>query len=95
MTGSRICRNLTLTSKDKLDEDALRAPTKSRGTFTFTSTVSQASTPISVPVPAPILLGIYTNVNLQKTTKMILELFVESQKQGQVNSTTQNRVFKV
>lgn len=58
-----------------------KAPTKDSNIFTFflaqTLALILAFTPTQAFVPIPCLLNIYSNVNLQKTIRLVLELFVK------------------
>lgn len=82
MTGLRACRHLTCPAgKDKL---AGRAPIESSGTHIPTRAVFHTATPAPTQILAPALafapaqglLGNYTNINLQRATKLALELFI-------------------
>lgn len=69
MTGPQTCYNLVPTSKNQV---AKRASIEGNGIFITTP----AATLTFVSVFAPSLPGIYTNINLQKTTKLTLKLFI-------------------
>ena len=85
--------NLPLIGKDKLTEDAPEAPTKNNGTLTpifaifyiLTSMLAQIPTSIQASTPASGPPDMYINIDLQKATKLALELFIKSQKYGQAN----------
>ena len=82
--------------------NAGKAPTDDSGTPKPTSAVSCAPTPAptqaltSAPALAsvPGLPGRYTDEDLQKATKLVLESFVKGQEHGQANSATGNRALK-
>ena len=81
MTGIRtyrsLCRNFPLSGEDELVRAPPRAPTKGNNTPTSSSAVSRAQTPAptSAPTPAP-FRGIYTDMDLQRATKLARELFI-------------------
>ena len=88
MAGPRTyrspCRNLLLASKDELAKAAPRALTNDSGIPSYTFTVSHIPTPAPAPFFAPTeLMTKYTNANLQKTTKLAPELFIQDQQQAQ------------
>lgn len=87
MTGLYICRNLTLVKKDELAGDIL---SKSNNTFTPFLAIFLAQTSVfaQTPVLTLSLLGMYTNVNPQKATRLTQELFVKGQKHNKANSTS-------
>lgn len=93
MAGPRTWRNPSPVGKDKLTG---KTPSKSSDTPTSTSIISCASisAPTQNPAPAPSQLGMYTNVDLQRATKLALELFVKGQKHGQANFALRKKVFK-
>ena len=68
------------------------APTNNNGTSKPTPAIFCASTltPAQVSVPTPTLaldlLGRYMDKNLQKATKLALELFVKGQEYGQLKA---------
>lgn len=70
MTGLKICRNTTSTGKDKSAEKAL---IKNNGIFTPIPTTFHIPAPALTPNPP----DIYTNIDLQKATRMVLNSFVE------------------
>lgn len=78
MAGPRTRRsprnNPPLTGEDELAGDAPEAPTK--GSSTPTSAPAQV--PTSVPGPT----GMYTDVDLQRATRLALESFVKGQEHG-------------
>ena len=72
MSGPRTCRN------------AGKASTNGSGTSELTPAVFHAPTPAFASAPGP--PGRYTNEDLQKATKLALELFVKGQKYGQLQA---------
>ena len=80
MSRPRTCRN------------ASRVPTNNSGTFKpisaifcvliFSLAQALASILVAALASVPGLSGRYTNKDLQKTTKLALELFVKDQKHG-------------
>lgn len=82
MTGPRTRQspwnNPPPISKNELAEDAPGAPTEGSSTPTPSPAISPALTPVpaQAPTPAPGLPGMYTNIDLQKATRLALELFV-------------------
>lgn len=81
MAGSRTCCsphcNPLPASKNELAKAALGAPTDGSSIPAPISILIISCTPISAPAPsqAP-SISTYTNVNLQKPTKLALKLFV-------------------
>ena len=67
-----------------IGEDELAKGIFTKGSNTPTSSLAQtlASAPAQASVPASCPPGIYTNIDLQKTTMLTLELFVKNQKHG-------------
>ena len=90
MAGPRTRRsprnNPPLTGEDELAGDAPEAPTKGSSTPT--------SAPAQVPTSAPGPTGMYTDVDLQRATRLALESFVKGQEHGWANSAPRNRAFK-
>ena len=94
MTGPYICCNPLFGGKNEL----AGAPTEGNST----PAISYIPTPVFAQVLAPIpafalgLPGRYTDKNLQRTTKLALELFIKSQKYGQLQASTapRNHFFK-
>ena len=92
MTGPYTYHNSSLTSENELTRDAWGAPTKDSGTPTPISIVFYAPTPTPTQVPAPAQTpapipsppGLYTDANLQRGTKLALQLFVKGQEYGQL-----------
>lgn len=82
--------NSTFVSKDKLIRDILEAHTRNNGIFTLISIVFCAFTLALAQTPAliPGLSSMYPNLNLQKATKLVLELFVKSQEYKQLRAST-------
>ena len=87
MAGPRTCRN------------ASGAPTDDSGTPKPTPAVSRVSTPApaqapaftSAPASVPGPPGRYTDEDLQKATKLALELFVKGQEYGQLQASSAPR----
>ena len=81
MARARTCRssrrNPSPGGEDELAKGPQEAPTKGSNTPTHFSDVSRAQTPADAPAPiiAP-LRGTYTDVDLQKATKLTLESFI-------------------
>lgn len=73
MANLYTCCNFASISKDKFIEDAPRILTKGSNTLTLTPAIFHAF------ASTPSLLGMYTDVNLQKTNKLALELFIKDQ----------------
>ena len=69
-----------MTHKDELAGGASRAATDGNGTPSPTSATSRALTYAPAPAPGP--TGMYIDVNLQRATKLVLELFVKGQEYG-------------
>ena len=88
MAGSRICRSPRRNSpsggKDEFARGLLRVPNKGSNTPIPSPPVSRAQTPADAlaPTPAP-LRGTYTNMNLQRATKLALKSFVQGQAHAQ------------
>lgn len=68
--------NFSLVSKDELTGKAL---SKDSNISILLPNIFYTLTPIptQILIPAPGLLGIYTDMNLQKTTMLVLKLFVK------------------
>lgn len=98
MASLYICRNILLSGKNKFAKNFSKDPIKNNSISTFFLAVSQAQTLVLAQNLASALdsslLGIYTSVDLQKTTKLALKLFVKGQKYSQANSIPLDRVFK-
>lgn len=104
MAGPNTRHNLIFIREDKF---AKGISTKDSNIFIPSLTISQAQTLTSAQAPiytqalaslqaftlAPGPLDIYTNVNLQKVTKLPLESFVKDQKYGKVNFNLWDRAF--
>lgn len=75
-----LCRNSLPDSKDEFVEGALEASINNNSIPTFTSilAVFYAFTSTSAPIPIS-FRGTYTNVNFQRATKLVLDLFIQSQ----------------
>lgn len=72
-----LCYNVLPAGKVKL---ASRALTKKSSTNILTPAVCRAPTPISAPAPTPAPpRSMYINMDLQKTPKLALKLFVQDQ----------------
>ena len=86
MAGPRTRRYPPLSGKDELGE----APTKGNSTFavsrTPTPALAQALAPTSAPASAPSPPERYTDEDLQRATKLALELFVKGQEHGQLQA---------
>lgn len=91
MTRPYTCYNFILVYKDKFTVDTLRASTKGNSIFTLRLAIFCAFTPATTS--ALDLLDIYTNINLQKVTQLILELFIKNHKHSYINFVSQNRPF--
>lgn len=86
------CYNSALINKERLAENTLRASIK--GNSTSTPTSAAFCTPIYAPTSVPNLPDIYINIDLQRTTRLALKLFIKSQEQDQANSASQDGLFK-
>ena len=73
MARPRTRRNPPLAGKDEL---AGGAPSEDSGTPTPTLAASKAPTPAPAPASAPGPPGKYTDEDLQRATKLTLELFI-------------------
>lgn len=73
MARPKTCRKPTFACNYEFVEGAL---TRSNNTLTLISTIFKAVTLAFTLTPIPDLLGIYTNINLQKAIKLALESFV-------------------
>ena len=83
MAGPRTCRSFRRNpppgGEDKLAGGLPGAPTKGSNTSTLSPPISWVQTPADTPGPTPApLRGTYTDVDLQKATKLALESFVQS-----------------
>ena len=81
MAGTRarqsFCRNLPPAGKNELARAALKALTNDSGTPSYTPAVSRVPTPAPAPLLTPAKLVVkYTDADLQRATKLALELFV-------------------
>ena len=88
MAGTRTQRssrqNPSPTGEDELTGAAPRALTNDSGTPSHTPAVSRVLIPAPAPSSAPAkLVDKYTNANLQRATKLALELFVQGQQEVQ------------
>ena len=84
MIGPRICRssycNLLLGGENELAGGPPGASTKGSNTLTPSPSVFPAQTPADAPAPTPAPpRGTYTDVDLQKATKLALESFFQGQ----------------
>ena len=77
MTGPRTRRNPPPAGKDGL---ARGVPFEGSGTFTSTPAASRTPTPASASALGP--PGKYTDEDLQRATKLALELFIWGQEHG-------------
>lgn len=90
MTSSYTYCNFFLGGKDKL----ARALNKGNSTLLSFPIITLAQTPTwtqtlaLVPASVPGLPGIYTNMDLQKVTKLALKFFIKSQEYGQLQVNT-------
>ena len=91
MAGPRTRHNPT-----PVGEDELAGGVSTEGSNTFTSSPAQtpAPAPAQAPAPSPGPPGMYINVDLQRTTRLVLELFVKGQKHGQANSAPRKRALQ-
>lgn len=98
MIESQICCNFLSANKDKLAKDAQKIPTKGSSISTASFAAFRAFILAFIPTPALIssLPYWFTDGDLQKATKLALELSVRGQEHGkiQVNSTFQNKSLK-
>ena len=79
-TRQSLCYNPPTVSKDKLSESALGAATNGNG-ISAPNSIPAVSYSL-IPAPAPALApqrDTYTNVNLEKVTKLALKSFVQGQ----------------
>lgn len=97
IAGLHTCHNFfSSIGKDKLIKIALK-----EGVYTATTisaafralTSAFAPTPALASAPGP--PGRYTQENPERAIKLVLKLFIKSQKYGQANFPPQNRLFKV
>lgn len=99
MIGLYIYCNPTPVGEDELAKDVF---IKDNNTLILSPTIFWAQTSALIQVPAPsqnsalILgpLGMFTNVDLQRATKLALKLFVNGQEYGKANSASWDRAFK-
>ena len=95
MAGPRTRRNPPPGGKDEF----AGAPTESNSTPTPSPVLSRAQTPAQAqnpaPAPAPGPPGMFTDVDLQRATRLAPESFVKGQEHGQANSVSRDRVLKV
>ena len=76
-------RNPPPAGEDELAGAVPGAPTDDSGTPSHTPAMSRVPTPAPAPPPASAkLVAKYTDANLQKATKLALELFVQGQQQA-------------
>lgn len=100
MAGLYIYYNLVFIGKDELVGKVF---TKNSNTLILSPNIfqaqifapTQASAPTQAPAPTSGLPNMCTNVDLQKTTRLALELFFKGQKYGKTNSATQDRALKI
>lgn len=76
MARLQTCCNLTPINKNEFAENILGASIDSNNIFTPILNASWASIPTSNFFLTLSLLSIYINIDLQKTTRLALELFV-------------------
>lgn len=89
MIGPSTCYNLAFTNKDKLARAVFN-----KGNSTSISTFAVSWDFTSIFTSALALPNIYTNINPQKISKLVLKLFIKGQKYIQVNFVLWNRAFK-
>ena len=78
------CWNPLLADEDELARAAPRAPSNDSGTLSHTPAMLRILTPAPALSLAPAkLVAKYTNTDLQRATKLALELFVQGQQQAQ------------
>ena len=76
-------RNFLPVGKDELARAALGAFTNNNDTLSYTPTVSRIPTPApTLPLTFIKLVAKYINADLQQTTKLALESFVQEQQQA-------------
>lgn len=99
MTRLRTCHNPPPTGKNKFARNALKVSTKGSGTLILIPIVFHAPIPASTQALASAqtfasalgLPGMYTNMNLQRVTRLTsLELFIKGQEHSQLQT---NSVF--
>lgn len=97
MVGPQARHNaLPPVGKDELAGGAPWAPTKSNSTPISIPAASWAPTPTPTQTPAPTQAfaqapgppGLYMDADLQKATKLALDLFVKGQEHGQLQANT-------
>lgn len=93
MLGLCTYYNLAIISKDELARESF---TKNSNIFFSISVIFYIfiSTPAQIFTSTSGLLSTYTDINLQKSIKLALKLFVKSQKYGQANFTSYNYLLK-
>ena len=93
MARPRTQHNLLPAGKNELAGGALF---EASDTLIPTPSASHAPslTPAQDPTPAPGPPGMYTNVDLQRATRLALKLFVKGQKYGQANSALRKRALQ-
>lgn len=86
MIESQICCNFLSANKDKLAKDAQKISTKSSSISTASFAAFRALILAFIPIPAPIssLPYWFTDGDLQKATKLALELSVRGQEHGKI-----------
>ena len=80
------CWNFLSTNENELARSTPWAPTNDTGTFSYTPAVSRDPTPAPAPVvvPAPTeAVAKYIDKDVQKTTQLALNLFIQGQEQAQ------------
>ena len=104
VAGPRTRRSRRLNHPPSGEDELAGAPTKSTPTPSPVVSRTQTPAPAQNPAPAPALApvpalasgqpGMYTDVDLQRATRLALELFVKGQEHGQANPVSQDRVLK-
>ena len=79
-TRCSSCRNSPLGGEEELVGGPPGAPTEGSNTLTLSPTIFRAQTPADALAPTPASLrGTYTNVDLQRASKLALESFIQGQ----------------
>ena len=83
-TRHSLCRNPPPGNEDELVGGPPGALTKGSNTSTPSPPVSWTQTPVDTPTTIPASSrGMYTDANLQRATKLALELFIQGQAHAQ------------
>lgn len=88
-----ICRSPAVVGEDKL---AGSISTKDNNTLIPSLATSRAliTAPAKAHSPTPDPQGIYTNIDLQRATKLALKFFLKGQEYGKANFASRNRALK-